>query len=135
MVAARLGAIFGAVMFAAGFVLGAIRTFALVPWLGEVPAVLVELPVMLALSWLVAGWLMARAPGALPSVRAALAMGAVALATLWALELAMVVWLFGVPRAEAPAAFLTPGARIGAVGQVAMAFLPFVRRALDGRAR
>ena len=128
MRAIRLGAVFGAVMFAAGFILGTIRTVVLLPRLGEVGAVLVELPVMLGLSWVVAGWLLRRAPGAVPSTGAALVMGGVAVAVLWALEVAMVVWLFGVPLAEAPGAFLSPGSRIGLVAQLLMAVFPALHR-------
>jgi hypothetical protein len=127
MGAAGIGAIFGAVMFAAGFLAGAVRTIVLVPRIGEIGAVLAELPVMLALSWVVAGWLLRRAPLAVPGVRSAVIMGAVALAVLWAFELMMLVALFGVPLAEAPAAFLTPGGRIGAAGQVVMALFPAMR--------
>jgi len=123
-----LGAMFGAVMFAAGFVLGAVRTRLLAPQVGEVPAVLTELPVMLALAWVVSGWLMRRAPGAVTSAGAAVAMGLVALAVLWALELAMLVVLLGVPLAEAPAAFLTPGGRIGLAAQILMALFPTLHR-------
>ncbi|MCU0909134.1 MAG: hypothetical protein MUF73_17255 [Rhodobacteraceae bacterium] len=128
MQAVRLGAIFGAVMFAVGFALGTIRTALLLPRLGEAGAILVELPVMLALSWLVAGWLIRRSPVAVRSTGAALTMGAVAVAVLWALELAMVVWLFGVPLAQAPAAFLTPGSRIGLVAQLLMTIFPALHR-------
>jgi hypothetical protein len=38
-------------VFAAGFVLGVLRTLVLVPLFGELAAVLVELPVMLTVAW------------------------------------------------------------------------------------
>ncbi|MEL7429628.1 MAG: hypothetical protein AAFN43_06475 [Pseudomonadota bacterium] len=44
------GAAYFAIVFAAGFILGAARTFLLAPVAGEMLAVLVELPFILAVS-------------------------------------------------------------------------------------
>ena len=41
-------------VFAAGFVLGAVRVTQLTPSIGSIPATVIELPIMLAVSWWVA---------------------------------------------------------------------------------
>lgn len=47
-------------IFALGFAVGTVRVLADVPSLGETGAVVLELPIMLAASWLVCGWLIGR---------------------------------------------------------------------------
>jgi hypothetical protein len=49
-------AYFGCV-FAVGFVLGVVRTVVVVPLLGDTVAVAMELPVILAIAWIVCRWL------------------------------------------------------------------------------
>ena len=58
--ATRAGAAYFAIVFAVGFVLGALRVTFLAPAVGPLPAVALELPVMLAASWWTCGWLMRR---------------------------------------------------------------------------
>jgi len=48
------------VVFAAGFALGTLRVLALIRRLGENAAVLFELPIILALSWMSCRWLITR---------------------------------------------------------------------------
>ena len=62
-------------VFAAGFLLGVLRTLVLVPLLGELAAVLVELPLMLTIAWLVCGRILRRLP---LSPSSAIGMGAIA---------------------------------------------------------
>jgi hypothetical protein len=50
----RFGALYAAIVFAFGLVLEALRGSFLSPIAGELVAVLIELPIMLALCWLVA---------------------------------------------------------------------------------
>ena len=72
-----------AAVFAAGFVLSVLRTLVLVPLLGELGAVLVELPVILTIAWLVCTRILRRWR-LLP--RAAAAMGAIAFLLLMLAE-------------------------------------------------
>lgn len=54
MVVLRFAALYAAIIFAFGFALGVLRGLFLRPLTGELIAVLVEVPIMLALCWLVA---------------------------------------------------------------------------------
>ena len=54
------GLAYFAVVFAAGFVLGTLRVLVVAPHLGEIAAVVAELPIMLAVSWIICGWLLGR---------------------------------------------------------------------------
>ena len=53
----RLASLYAAIGFAFGVALGSIRELYVRPVTGEFSAVLIELPVMLVLSWFVAAWI------------------------------------------------------------------------------
>ena len=121
----RAGALYFALVFAAGFVLGVVRTLILAPRLGAVAAVAVELPVMLAVSWLAAGWAISRlAIAGRPADR--LAMGAVGFVLLIAAEVALSSAL-GSPPAAYLASFSRPEGALGLAGQLAFALVPWIR--------
>jgi hypothetical protein len=88
------GLVYFAIVFAGGLGLGAIRTLWIAPLTGELTAVLVELPLILAISWVVCRKLVVRfnLPRALGS---RLPMGASALALLLAAEAGLSVFGFG----------------------------------------
>ena len=54
------GVVYFGIVFLVGFVLGAVRTFVIAPRLGATPAVLLEAPIILAVSWFVAIWCVGR---------------------------------------------------------------------------
>lgn len=84
------GAAYFGLVFAAGFALGTLRVLVLVPRLGERAAELLEMPLMLAASWLAAGWVVGRFR--LPAgARHRLPVGLVALALLVAGEILVVL--------------------------------------------
>ena len=83
-----------AYVFALGFGLGVVRTLWLGPLLGERNAELVEMPVMVTASWLVARWLLGRARPPL-GVGAAAAAGTTALALLVCAEIGVVTIVRG----------------------------------------
>jgi len=120
------GSLYFALVFAAGFVLGTLRVLLLVPSLGEGAAVAVELPLMLAISWVAAGWIIHRVR--LPARRGArLAMGAFAFALLLGAEAALSVALFGRTLPAHLAHYATwPGA-LGLAGQGGFALIPLIR--------
>jgi hypothetical protein len=119
----RAGLAYAGLVFAAGFVLGTVRVLALAPAVGPLAAVALELPVMLALSWIAARIVLARLPvPARPGPR--LAMGAVALAALLGAEAALGVLGFGQSLAAWAAGLVTPEGMLGLAGQGLFALLP-----------
>jgi hypothetical protein len=115
-----------AVVFCAAFVLGTVRTLWLIPQVGEVLAVLVEVPLVLALSWGVSGAVLRRWP--LPSAQARAAMGALAFAGLMLLELALGRFGFGRSLPDLMAALVTPAGLIGLAGQIGFGIIPLLRQ-------
>ena len=114
-------------VFALGALLGTARVLVLAPGIGETRAVLLELPLMLAASWVVAGAVLRRWPGARP-----LGLGLAALALLLAAEMALGFALSGRP----PAAWLVDQARLpgalGLAGQVMFGLIPWARAQRSG---
>jgi len=125
--AVSAGAVYFLVVFAAGFALGTLRVLVLLPRIGELAAVLLELPLMLAISWICAGWLAGRfhVPG---TVADRLMMGGVGFGLLMVAEWMLAVFVFDRPLAAQLAHYVTwPGA-IGLAGQVAFGVMPVLRR-------
>lgn len=111
-------------VFAAGFVLGALRVAMLAPRVGELNAVLIETPAMLAISWLVCGPVMRRF--AVPAHSTArLGVGALALAALLALE-ALTAVAFGASIEAFVASYRTAPAQVGLAAQVVFALMPWI---------
>lgn len=123
--ALRLGLFYFAAVFAVGFVLGTIRTLFLIPRIGELGAVLVELPVILTAAWAICGRLLrGRRLGAPQAV----AMGAFAFGLLMLAEASLSVWMSGRTLAEHLALYAQPAHMLGLVGQIAFAAFPLMRR-------
>ncbi len=120
------GAAYFTFVFAAGFVFGAVRTLILEPRLGALAAVAVELPAMLAVSWLACGWTLQRFTVP-PELGARAAMGASAFTLLMAAELALAV-AFGATAAGFVGGFAAPAGALGLAGQIAFALFPLMRR-------
>ena len=88
------GAVYFALVFAAGFVLGAIRTLWVVPRIGTRKAELTEMPVMLAVTILAARWTVLRlSVPPMPSAR--IGMGCIALVLMLVAEFGFVLWIRG----------------------------------------
>ncbi len=117
-------AVYFATVFAAGFVLGVLRTLVLEPWLGPVAAVALELPVMLGIAWLACGSILRRRP--LQPGQAA-GMGLTALALLLLAEAALSVLLAGRTLAEHLALYAQGAHQLGLGGQLLFAAWPVVR--------
>lgn len=124
--ALRAGVASFAAVFAAGFVLGTFRVLVLQPRLGPLPATLLELPVMLAISWVVCGWALRR--WAVPTAtRDRLIMGLTAFGLLVGAETLLGVVGFGRALAEQGRAFAEPEGLLGLGAQLAFAGMPLVR--------
>jgi hypothetical protein len=95
----KAGAVYFALVFGVGFVLGPIRVLVLVPRFGERTAELMEAPFMLAAIVLAARWIAERAMKGEPRLRL-LAVGLVALAGLVATEFTLVQVLRGMTVQE-----------------------------------
>jgi hypothetical protein len=85
-------------VFGAGFLLGTVRVFIVVPRLGTRAAELIELPVMLLVTIVSARWIVRRL--SVNSYSGRLAMGSVALALLLITEFSLVLWLRGLTIKE-----------------------------------
>ncbi len=122
----RAGLTYFAVVFAFGIALGVLRNTLLVPRLGVTTSVILELPVMLLLSWLACGAILRRIANS-GRIRDHVVMGAVALAFLWLSEALLAITL-GASAGGFFAGFATPAGALGAVAQIAFAAFPLLRR-------
>jgi hypothetical protein len=123
----RAGAVYFALVFALGFVLGTARVLAVAPILGETLATLVELPAMLAASWLLCGWCVRRFD--VPCAGGErVAMGALAFALLMLAEFSLSSVLMDRSAAAHFARYGEIGPALGLAAQLAFAAFPVVRR-------
>jgi hypothetical protein len=115
-----------AIVFVAGFALGTIRVFVLAPILGELGAVLLELPIMLAISWFACRAVIRRF--AVPAGwdhRAS--MGAMAFVLLMLAELGLSLFAFGRPAGAFLVSLTSPSGAIGLSGQIAFGLFPLLQ--------
>ena len=116
------GGVYFFLVFACGFVLGAIRVTFVAPAVGALGATFIELPVMLAISWWVARRLVA-----ICEVRNKagdrLAMGGVAFALLMTAEMALGMAL-GRPLAVQWHDLFQPPGLVGLAGQIVFGLMP-----------
>ena len=127
MNAVRAATSYAGLIFGLGFLFGTIRVMLLAPRLVPVTATLMEVPLMLAASWLVCGWAVRRW-----SVRwgfsTRAAMGAIALGLLIGAETLLGLYGFGRSWSDQAAALTAPEGLIGLGAQLGFALMPLVRR-------
>lgn len=124
MVAVRAALAYFAIVFAAGFVFGTIRTLVLAPRLGDLAAVAVEIPFMLLLAWIACRWLVRRF-AVPPRAADRLIMGGLAFLLLTAAELLLSL-AFGRGVVEFFASLAEPAGTLGLLAQVVFGLLPLV---------
>jgi hypothetical protein len=122
--ALRAGAIYFALVFAAGFAFGVLRTLWLAPLLGPTLAVGLELPLILTVAWLACARLLGRCP--LSRGQAAL-MGATAFGLLLAAEAGLSIVLAGRSLREHLALYVEAPQLLGLAGQLAFAGFPLAQ--------
>jgi hypothetical protein len=130
--ALRAGILYFAIVFACGFVLGAIRTLWVIPRFGELLATVIELPIIIALSWFVCRWVLRRISVAADSIPR-LTMGAIALALLLAGEAALSITLGGLSLQQHVALYKTLPILLGLAGQILYALFPYAQTSITSR--
>ncbi|MDN3566769.1 hypothetical protein QWZ14_20530 [Paeniroseomonas aquatica] len=124
MTAALLpGLLYFLAVFAVAFAMGVARVLVVAPRIGPTAAVLLEVPMILVVSWAVARRILRHRVLTLPQ-RAT--MGATAFALTMASEIALAGVLRGQGVMDWAAATATPLGLVGLAGQVAFAALPMV---------
>ena len=127
MRAAGAGAVYVCVIFALGFILGVIRTLLIVPRTGELMAVVIELPVMLAASWFVCRAVIHRL-GIPPAIPPRAVMGGTAFALLMIAEWLLATLVMGRTAPEIAAHYLEAAGALGLAGQVLFGLFPLLQR-------
>jgi hypothetical protein len=123
--ATEAGAFYAVIVFLIGFILGSIRVLLVVPRLGEMIAVIIEAPLILAASWFVCRWCVDRLDVA-ATVPARSLMGLVAFLVLMSAEIGLGAVL-GRSLVDQLAAYKsTPGA-IGLVAQMIFGAFPVIQ--------
>ena len=132
--ALRAGFIYFALIFSAGFTLGIFRIFVLLPRLAPSLAVLIELPLILAICWFAAKWTVKKF--AVPAVVAnRLVMGLSAFVFLMLAETILATAGFGRTFAGLLSSFATPEGALGLAGQMFFALFPYLLLKRDLLAR
>ena len=122
----RGGVLYFVLVFAIGFALGTIRFLIVVPRIGELAGVLIELPIILTLAWLLSGWVIAKLQ--IPRLLAPrLTMSVCALTLLFAAEITLSIWGFGNSLEGHLGSYGTLHGALGLGGQVAFATFPILR--------
>lgn len=109
-------------VFTVAFVLGALRVTLVAPQVGPLVAVALELPLVLTLSWVVAGRVLRRWPR---SPR--LGLGLASFLILMLLEL-LTALAFGQTPGQFLSAMTTPPGALGLAGQIGFGLIPLVRQ-------
>lgn len=128
------GALYFMLVFALGFVLGTVRTLVLVPGLGELAAVVIELPLILVAAWLISRWLIHRLRVPATAV-ARVNMGLTAFVLLMTVEYLLSVVLFDIALEAYVSNFLTAHGALGLAGQALFACFPVLQLRAQGKSR
>ncbi len=113
------------IVFIAGFILGTLRMLIIAPRTGEIAAVAIELPFMIAISWWACGVVVHRLKPA-SEVPSRLAMGLIALALLLLAETVVSLGL-GLTPSQHVALYATTPVQLGLFGQLLFALFPLLR--------
>lgn len=112
-----------AIVFSIAFALGVARTLVIAPALGVTFAVLLEIPVLVLVSWLAAQRLLKNCPLAISQLAI---MGAIAFTLTIASEVILAYLLRGQGIADWASEVARPLGLIGLAGQIAFGLMPFL---------
>jgi ABC-type uncharacterized transport system permease subunit len=118
----KAGLVYFAIVYAAGFALGTLRVLVVAPAIGASAAVLVELPIMLAVSWIACGFVLQRVAAARAT------MAATAFVLLLAAEIGTGVFAFGQTPEAAIARMFAAENWLGLAGQLLFVAFPLLRQ-------
>lgn len=118
----KAGSLYFAAVFVIAFAVGTVRVLFVAPHVGELVAVCLEIPVVLAVAWRVCRKIHLRVSYSNP-----IAMGALAFALLMAAELGLAMLLFGRPAGEYLSQYRTLPAQLGLAGQIAFGWMPWIQ--------
>jgi hypothetical protein len=125
--AVKAGLLYFAGVFALGFLFGGIRLMLLIPLVGELLAVLIEIPLLLGFAWVLCARAIAKL--AIPSRLAErLVMGTTAFILLQLAELMLALVYFGVTPADYVRGFASAAGLAGLAGQLLFALFPLLQR-------
>ena len=116
-------AVYFGLVFAAAFALGALRVTVVVPRLGTLMAVLIEVPIVLGISWIVCRQVV-RLFDVPSEWLPRLVMGILAFILLMIAEPAIAIFGFGRSLTQYFGEFRTTAGLIGLLGQIAFALIP-----------
>lgn len=128
----RAAFLYFVLVFAAGALMGTLRVLVVAPVTGALGAVLIELPLMLALSW-AALRLVLRLRPVNPALPLRLGMGFLAFCLLMLAEYLLSAVLTGAGIGAFLAALSTPEGAAGLAGQIVFALMPALEGRLPGR--
>ena len=114
-------------IFALGFVLGTVRISVLVPRIGALYGVLLEIPIMLSVSWFFSRWLILRY-SVQSGVKPLLAFGFWAFFLLISTETVFALTVFGQTPAEYLAGLQTLPGALGLGAQIVFGIIPALHR-------
>ncbi|MCG8413873.1 MAG: hypothetical protein MI746_06595 [Pseudomonadales bacterium] len=120
------GILYAVGVFAIGFMLGVVRVALLVPLLGESLAVIIELPVILAASWVLCGRAI-HIKQVTPEVSARAAMSLAAFVVIMVGDLMVGLFIFGLSTDDYVARYSEFANMLGLAGQMLFAIFPLLR--------
>jgi hypothetical protein len=120
------GVIYALLVFLIGTIFGTVRVLLLIPHLGEIIAVSLEAPIMLAASWFVCRWCVDRL-NMRRGIGARTVMGLVGFAVLMLAELGLSVLMFGRSAAEFAVSYVSVAGAVGLAAQIVSAIFPVVQ--------
>ena len=121
--ACTMGLLYYAAVFAIAFALGIARALVINQYAGASAAVLLEVPVVIVLSWLIAHHLLKRNSFSLSQ---SVAMGVTAFVLTMASEVVLARLLRGQSATEWMSNIVTPIGLVGLAGQIAFALMPML---------